>query len=203
MGNTIQFNKCELSLKLLILLLGLASAFKYRLDLENEDVFSDCPNQPSNVKGIREFFDFSELQTRQDGNKIMVSGNLTSMWDYDPTDRIEGTITVFRYERREWMNTLISISFEDICSDLYNEEKHFYKFWTKHVVNVKDLKDKCFLNGTKFIHEEFVVDTRMDTLVPAGQHKAVVKIMSFDKNKKIRDPIMCFEIEGDGKMIYK
>ncbi|KAH8263744.1 hypothetical protein KR044_013378 [Drosophila immigrans] len=193
------FNKCWLSFEVLIVLLGLSSALKYRLELENEEIFTPCPNQPSNVKDVTEFFDFSELQTKEVGNKIIVSGNVTSKWNYDPTDRLEGTATAFRFDRREWVNSLISVFFIDVCSDLYNKEKHWYKFWTKHIVNIKDVKNKCVLNSTKFIHETFAVDMNINVPIfaPEGRHKIVYIVKPIDNNNLIRDPILCFEVIGE------
>ncbi|KAH8302354.1 hypothetical protein KR044_005487, partial [Drosophila immigrans] len=192
-------NKCWPSFAVLILLLGIASAVKYRFEIENEEIFTPCAHQPSNVKDITEFIDFSEFQTHTVGKKMRVSGNLTSKWNYDPTDYIEGTGKVLRFERREWVNTMLSVSFNHICSDLFDKEKHWYKFWTKHLINEEEAKLNCFLNGTRFIHEPFELDITIDVpvVLPIGVHKLVVIFKAVNKNRQVREPILCFEIMGE------
>ncbi|KAH8263241.1 hypothetical protein KR044_006434, partial [Drosophila immigrans] len=194
-----RFNRCWFSFEVLILLLGLASAMKYRLRLENEEIFTPCRNQPSNVKDIDEFFDFSEFQTKEVGDIIMVSGNLTSKWKYDPTDRLEASAKILRFERREWIPTIFSMTVYNLCSVLYDKRQHWYAYWTKYVVNAMDVKSKCLLNGTKFIHKPFAVDLHINLPVisPEGRHKLVIIIKTIDKQGKLRDPILCFDIIGD------
>ncbi|KAH8377001.1 hypothetical protein KR093_002668 [Drosophila rubida] len=193
------FNKCLLAFEVLILLQGFATAVNYRFEIENEEIMTPCQNQPSNVKDITEFFDMSEIQTKDAGGKIIVSGNLTSKFNFQLTDRIQGTGKVYRYERREWVPSLFSMSVQDVCSVLYDERQHWYRFWTQHVLNVKDIKSKCVLNGTKIIHEQFEVDLNVDLplVTPAGQHKLVIVIEVVDEFGKVREPTLCFEILGE------
>ncbi|XP_060666323.1 uncharacterized protein LOC132798471 isoform X1 [Drosophila nasuta] len=192
-------NKCQLFFEVLILLLGTANAVHYRLVPENEEIYTACPNQPSNVKHITEFFDVSELQTKDVGDKILVSGNVTSTWNFNPTDHIIGSAKMYRYDRREWDNAFYSISFTDLCSEIFDERKHLYKFWMKHVVNLQDIKAKCVLRGVKFIHEPFALDMNIDiaAIVPTGRHKVVLILKTIDKEGQIREPTMCLEIIGE------
>ncbi|KAH8391725.1 hypothetical protein KR215_000693 [Drosophila sulfurigaster] len=192
-------NKCQLFFEVLILFLGTASAIHYRLVAENEEIYTACPNQPSNVKHITEFVDVSELQTKDVGDKILVSGNVTSTWNFNPTDRIIGSAKMYRYDRREWDTAFYSISFTDLCSEIFDVRKHVYKFWMQYVVNLQDIKDKCVLRGVKFIHEPFALDMNIDinAIVPTGRHKAVVILKTIDKEGKIREPTMCLEIIGE------
>ncbi|XP_034100279.2 uncharacterized protein LOC117565338 [Drosophila albomicans] len=114
----------------------------------------------------------------------MISGNISSNWNYDPTDRLETTSTLYRFERREWVNTVISARFNDLCNELFDERKQWYMFWTKHVINIDDVKKTCFLKGSKFIHKTFTTDggTDLQLIVPQGRHKLVVLIKPIDKN---------------------
>ncbi|XP_062142846.1 uncharacterized protein LOC133850702 [Drosophila sulfurigaster albostrigata] len=187
--------------KALILCLDFASAYNYRLILENEEIFTTCSHQPSNVLAASNFFDLSELHTKEIGDKIEVSGNVTSIWNYEPTDRLQASITGLRYERGEWINALLSMNVHDVCSLLYDKRQYWYKFWTQYITNVEDVKDKCFLNGTKLIHKTFIYDININiiTLIPEGRYKVVVIIKAIDKRQKVRNPIFCIEILGDVK----
>ncbi|KAH8302353.1 hypothetical protein KR044_005486 [Drosophila immigrans] len=199
MKNT-KFNNHWTTFQVLILV-GLASAVKYRFENANEEIFTPCVRQPSNVKDITDLFDFSEFQTNNDGEKLIVSGNLTSRWNYDPTDRIEGTATVYRFERREWVNTLFKISYKDLCTALFDKEKHWYKLWTKYLINAEEVKLNCFLNGvsSQLIHEPFELDLQAEVpvFVPSGVHKLEIVFKAINAEEKVRDPILCFEIIGE------
>ncbi|KAH8392429.1 hypothetical protein KR215_008250 [Drosophila sulfurigaster] len=197
MENTV--NKRWLFFEVVILLLGVTTAVHYRVEFENEDLFSPCAHLSEKVKDIQEFLDFSELQIKEVDNKLMVSGNMSSNWDYDPTDRLETISTLYRFERREWVNTVISARFNNMCDELFDERKQWYLFWTNHVINIDDVRNTCFLKGSKFIHETFTTDGGMDLqlMVPQGRHKLVVLIKAIDKNYTVRYPILCFEIIGE------
>ncbi|KAH8378275.1 hypothetical protein KR093_010486 [Drosophila rubida] len=188
-----------ISLKVLILLLGLARAIRYRFDAENDEIFTRCPNKPSNIRTITDIFDFSEFNIKDNGGKFILSGKLTSLWNYDPTDTLHGSIIAFRYERREWVSTVLSIFFNDMCVDLYNEQKYWYKFWTKFVVNLEDVKSKCLINGTTFIHEPFQLNFGSDVpiMVPEGRYKVVIVFKLFDKERNERNTSICTEIIGE------
>ncbi|KAH8392197.1 hypothetical protein KR215_002946 [Drosophila sulfurigaster] len=198
MENT-KFYKYYLSFKVLILVLGVASGRNYRLELENEEIFTTCKKQSANFKDFTDLIDFSELTLQEIGDKVQVSGNATSKWNYDPTDHLEASVTVFRFDRREWQNTLISMVLKDFCKVLYDEQQEWYRDWTKHIVNANDVKDKCLLNGTKLIHETFTVDMILNVPIigPEGRHKLVIMIKVIDKNQKVRNPILCTEIIGE------
>jgi len=66
-----------------------SSAYKYKTIIQNDEVFDDCPNQPGGVLNVHGFFDFSELNFRLEGEKVILSGNLTTVWDVRPTDIIQ------------------------------------------------------------------------------------------------------------------
>ncbi|XP_060665616.1 uncharacterized protein LOC132797854 [Drosophila nasuta] len=187
--------------KVLILWLDFASAYNYRLTLENEEIFTTCSHQPSNVLAASNFFDFSELHTKEIGDKIEISGNVTSIWNYEPTDRLQVSITGLHYERGEWINSLLSMNVYDCCSLLYDKNQHWYKIWTQYITNAEDVKDKCFLNGTKLIHKTFILDMNINikVLIPEGRYKVVVIMKAIDKRQKARNPIVCMEFLGDVK----
>jgi len=66
-----------------------SSAYKYKTILQNDEVFDDCPDQPKGVLNVNGLFDMSELHFRLEGEKVVVSGNATLVWDVQPTDTIQ------------------------------------------------------------------------------------------------------------------
>ncbi|XP_060666672.1 uncharacterized protein LOC132798731 [Drosophila nasuta] len=177
----------------------LVSGFKYKLILENEEIFTPCINKLPNVVDLPELFDISEFHTKEDGDELTVSGNMTSKWNYEPTDRIDGFVTLYRYERREWVATLYSMTVKDVCSVIYDDKQYWYELWTKHIISSKNVRENCLMSGAKFIYEPFVVDIHIDikAVVPLGRNKFVIYLKAFDKDLNVRDPMLCLEIIGD------
>ncbi|XP_034100001.2 uncharacterized protein LOC117565138 isoform X2 [Drosophila albomicans] len=125
----------------------LVSGFKYKLILENEEIFTPCINKLPNVVDLPELFDISEFHTKEDGDELTVSGNMTSKWNYDSTDRIDGFVTLYRYERREWVATLYSMTVKDVCSVIYDDKQYWYELWTKHIISSKNVRENCLMSG--------------------------------------------------------
>ncbi|XP_051858864.1 uncharacterized protein LOC127565247 [Drosophila albomicans] len=142
---------------------------------------------------MTDLFDFSQVTLQEIGDKVQVSGNATSKWNYDPTDHLEASVTVLYFYRREWVNTLISMVFKDFCNVIYDEKQEVYRIWSKY------RKDKCLLNGTKFIYETFTVDMmlKVPMIGPEGRHKVIIMVKAIDINQMVRNPIFCTEIIGE------
>ncbi|KAM8716333.1 hypothetical protein ACLKA7_003246 [Drosophila subpalustris] len=186
----------------LTILTGLAhysSALKYRFVPENDDIFSACPNQPKNVLDLNGLFDLSEIQFNLASGFVMVSGNVTSVWNIQPSDRIEVSLELQRFDRGEWIKTIRSINVFNFCAVLYDENQYWYKFWTKNVVNSKDVKSKCLSPGTKLVHEMFKVDMTFDLSGPSmnGLHKVVFRYKAINAMQHERDTSICLEILGE------
>ncbi|EDW67110.1 uncharacterized protein [Drosophila virilis] len=186
-------------LLILILLEGQSSAIKYKFNPENEDIFTDCPNKPSNVLNVSGLFDTSESTFKTDFVSVRFSGNLTCVWNIQPGDRIQVSFVLNRFDRGTWQPTVFSIMVPDLCSALYDEEQYWYKYWSKYIINKEQVKDKCILPGTKFIHETFDLDILFETqgFPLNGQHKLVHIFKAFGANGVERNTSICFEIIGE------
>lgn len=77
------------SLLLLILqMLWQVLAVDYEMLIDDPDVFTDCLENPPGAKGANGLFNMDELTFTLNGDKIHVEGNVTTVWDVQPTDRI-------------------------------------------------------------------------------------------------------------------
>jgi len=70
---------------------GFSKAYFYKGTCEDDEVFNDCKDQTAEVLNIHGLFNFSELTIDLKGDEIYVRGNLTSIWDIRPNDRIQVT----------------------------------------------------------------------------------------------------------------
>ncbi|XP_064549144.1 uncharacterized protein LOC135435844 [Drosophila montana] len=185
---------------LILILFGRqSSATKYKFLLENEDIFTDCPNKPSNVHNINGVFDTSEGTFETDFVTVLFTGNLTCVWNIQPGDRIQMTFEIKRFDRGSWQPTVFNINVRDFCSSLYEEEQYWYKYWSKYIINKEQVREKCILPGTKFIHEPFNVDLLFEArgLTLIGRHKLVYTFKAFDTNGVERETSICLEILGE------
>ncbi|XP_030565266.1 uncharacterized protein LOC115765742 [Drosophila novamexicana] len=182
-----------------ILLARQSSAIKYKFSLENEDVFTNCPNKPSNVLNVSGLFDTSESTFKTDFVSVRFSGNLTCAWNIQPGDRIQISVQLNRFDRGSWQPTVFNMHVRDFCASLYEKEQYWYKFWSKYIINKEQVREKCILPGTKFIHEPFDVDLLLEAqgLPLIGQHKLVYTFKAFDTNGVERETSICFEMLGE------
>lgn len=66
------------------------SIYNNKVTFRDVDLFSPCENQPENVLDIHGLFDFSNHHYEfNDNYEIVVSGNLKTVWDIQPTDRVK------------------------------------------------------------------------------------------------------------------
>lgn len=64
-------------------------SYKYKLFFRNNEIFCPCENQPENVLDIHGLFDFSNVHMDFDENEDVIgSGNMTAVWDIQPSDMI-------------------------------------------------------------------------------------------------------------------
>lgn len=77
--------------KVMLILLQVVVSTKIRFIPQNLDLFTACPDQPSNVLSIQDAFDFSDLNFEyiDIDNTLLLSGNATTRWDIEKTDRIQ------------------------------------------------------------------------------------------------------------------
>jgi len=68
---------------------GFSRSYKYKYTFEDDEIFNDCQDQPVGVLNVKGLFNFSELTIDLKGEDIYVSGNVTSIWNVQPNDRIQ------------------------------------------------------------------------------------------------------------------
>lgn len=81
-----RINRLEL---LFFICVGFTRAYKYKGIIEDDEIFNDCKDQPDNVLNIKGLFDFSQFTFGLEGEDISIEGNVTSIWDIQPNDRIQ------------------------------------------------------------------------------------------------------------------
>lgn len=75
----------------------LACAAKVKFIPQNEEIFTDCPNEPKNVLNIEGMFDMTyvEMKMNEEYN-VIGRGNATTIWNIEKNDQVKV---------REYMNS--------------------------------------------------------------------------------------------------
>ncbi|KAH8421038.1 hypothetical protein KR222_005232, partial [Zaprionus bogoriensis] len=194
------FTRGNLILLAIIMLISVINAIRFAFIPVYESLFTPCPNAPDGVYGAQQAFDISALTMEMDiDNTLKISGNITSRWNIEKTDRLQTRLELYKFDRNIWIPTTIAIAIYDSCKMLYNKNQYWYVFWTKHITNAEDIKDNCFnVAGTIFVHEPFEVEMIFN--VPGsynGRHKILATIKAFGPNNVLRNTSICVEIIGD------
>lgn len=72
--------------------------FDYKSTFQNADIYNACDDQPSNVLDINGMIDFTNFHSDfADNGELVVSGNFTTKWDIQPSDRIKVIIDYFSF----------------------------------------------------------------------------------------------------------
>ncbi|XP_030387925.1 uncharacterized protein LOC115634381 [Scaptodrosophila lebanonensis] len=187
-----------------LLLLGIASinvlAVDYEFILEDPEVFNECSDAPPGTLDIHGLFDFEHLTITQVEEKVHVKGNVTTIWDVQPGDRVAASLSVLRFARGDWEPTFFSMSIQNFCSIMYGKDQYWYKFWTQFITNRKDVEKKCLNTpGTVLVHEPFpirVVITNMRSNF-GGRYKMILKFEAFDMSNFKRNTSICYEMRGE------
>jgi len=93
------FRVVLVSFVFLIIFIGLSKAYIYKGTCEDDEVFNDCQNQPDGVLNVHGLFNFSEYKYELSGEEIFASGNLTSIWNIQPSDRVQVIFQSFLFIR--------------------------------------------------------------------------------------------------------
>ncbi|XP_062135820.1 uncharacterized protein LOC133845376 [Drosophila sulfurigaster albostrigata] len=175
--------------------LSFTNAHRYNLEFEDDELFSDCSNQPESVLNIHGLFNLTEWTIERPQDNLKCSGNFTTVWNIQKTDRIQASLDLFRYERREWVPTLYRIKTPHLCSILFDKNQYWYPIWIQHVTNIEEVKDKCLnVPGTKYIHETFDMHLEIENKMGNidGQHKLQFELKAFDQFERMRPTSICF-----------
>ncbi|XP_034115252.1 uncharacterized protein LOC117575231 [Drosophila albomicans] len=175
-----------------------SSAAKFKTTIFDDYVYGDCDNQPENVLNIKTAFDTSEFIIHNDVDNVTLSGNLTSRWDIQKTDRLEGIFQLHYLDHGSWQPTMYSIRLKNVCAVMYDKNQHWYKAWTSHIINIDEVKDNCVnVPGTKLIHEPFELVFIFDLRTPIdtnGLYRLFIAIAAYDESSRKRDTSICFTI---------
>lgn len=63
----------------------------YRLIVDDPEILLECPDAPEGTLDVHGLFNMDELNIALDdtGENVYVTGNVTSVWDIQPDDRVE------------------------------------------------------------------------------------------------------------------
>ncbi|XP_062126026.1 uncharacterized protein LOC133838812 [Drosophila sulfurigaster albostrigata] len=174
--------------------ISFSNTFKYQAIPENEDIFTDCKDQPNGVYGIGHFLDFSEITYETVGQSVIWKGISRSLWDIKSKDRIQFELRILEYAWGDWQPTLYSMKVPDFCSKMYDTDQYWYKFWLSNLKNLEDVKDKCLMPGTKYENGNCNMTVVFESyLLMYGRYKGEAKFTAFDEFNKPRPIKICFE----------
>ncbi|KAH8345557.1 hypothetical protein KR084_008963, partial [Drosophila pseudotakahashii] len=186
----------------ILLILFLAASENRATDyvLELEELFSPCINGPVGSIPLNEAFNVENLQYEIEPDGIHVSGNVTTVWNFAPTDRLAGRINVFKYNRGTWEPTLFNLAVRNLCTVFFDKNSYWYKWWFQYIVNQEEIKKNCITTkDTVLVHNPFVVKLGLEGIFGPplqGRYKAVDNYEVFDKNNVRRPKSLCFEVRG-------
>ncbi|KAH8242757.1 hypothetical protein KR032_001881, partial [Drosophila birchii] len=215
------FQRSLLSLQIVILLkiVSLSIGIQYEFDFEDDQIYSKCPDSPNGTLSMFEWLDFSDFTFELSEEGIFASGNLTTMWEVEPTDRIEARINVLHWERGFWQPTILNVYIFDFCKVMYDKNQLWYNLMIEHVINVEEVKEKCIkykgVSGRQFkglykrfvkilnfqttlVYEPYLVKVRfgMGMVIPPGRHRIIVNAVAIDLNNVTRPNGICYELRG-------
>nr|XP_016999478.2 uncharacterized protein LOC108058995 [Drosophila takahashii] len=131
---------------------------------------------------------------------VTFSGNITVMWDIQPTDRVEVTVNVLYYDRGSWQATTLNMIVKDFCKVMFDKNQLWYESFTKHITNSADVKETCFrVKGSQIIFETYTVDFVFSCGFPLknGRYAIIFMYKAYDENEVKRPIEGCYEIKGE------
>ncbi|KAH8288547.1 hypothetical protein KR054_005040 [Drosophila jambulina] len=168
--------------------------------LEDEKIFSDCENLRPGNRNASGLFDFSQTTLAMDENGIFMEGNVTTVWNVQPTDVVRADLSLLYFDRGSWTPTVLNIASKNLCKVLYDEKQYWYVFWFKHVKNVKDVQNNCLNNpGTILMFEPFYFNVMLGFDMPlrTGRYLITISLSALDPNGVPREDSICLAIRGD------
>ncbi|KAH8281034.1 hypothetical protein KR054_007294 [Drosophila jambulina] len=141
----------------------------YELVFSDEGLFTACSDPAPGTLDIHGYVDSSEFSTTLEADGLLMSGNITNIWDIQPQDRVQVTknskgsaltrfnllriymfqsvIKLFYFDRGTWTPTFYSVTSNDFCKEFYDPKLPWHKYWFRHLTNLEDVKDKCVAPG--------------------------------------------------------
>ncbi|KAH8271347.1 hypothetical protein KR018_007365 [Drosophila ironensis] len=187
---------------------------------EHDYVLGTCHDMPGEFLTIDNIADTSQITFKRAGDGINVSGNATYMLDPSFADRVEIDASVFKQVRGKWKPTGMTANMKNLCAVLYDKNQIQYPYFSEHVTNRDEIKDKCFSAGvslsdmtnvpnSKFLIflgqtlltlEPYLLKITLGSAVPVGpgHYKIVLKFIPYTKSGA-KGSSICMEIPGDVK----
>ncbi|KAH8384523.1 hypothetical protein KR200_003491, partial [Drosophila serrata] len=188
--------------KLILVLLKIVSislAILYEFEFEDDEVFTKCLDNPDGFKDKHGLFDFTNFSFEMGAEGIVVSGNFTSVWDVEPTDRIELRSRTLYWERGSWQPTILNVYVSDFCKVMYDKNQIWYISLTEHISNKEEIRDKCVTHkGTLFVIEPYLMEIYFGAgmVFPSGRHRIIINMVAIDLNNVTRPNGICYEFVG-------
>ncbi|XP_051860675.1 uncharacterized protein LOC117566466 isoform X2 [Drosophila albomicans] len=185
-----------MQLTVVVGIVSFTKAHRYLTEFEDDELFSDCPNQPENVLNVHGLANLTELTFSRQQDNLHVSGNFTLLWNIEKTDRVQ--LDLFKYDRREWVPTLYSIKSTNFCPIMFDKNQYWYTLWVKYITNIDEIKNNCLnVPGTKYILDDFdmyiVIENKMQNM--EGEQKLRIELKAFDQSNRMRPTIICYEVK--------
>ncbi|XP_017024354.1 uncharacterized protein [Drosophila kikkawai] len=167
--------------------------------MEDGTFYNECKDLPGALP-MEGLFDMTNLNLSLVEDGIQFSGNMTSVWHgLDPSDRIQMTGSVQYFDRGTWVPTILNMLVYDLCKILYDDKQLWYKSWSSHIVNRREIEKECLMPGTVFILETYTANFRFGSgiYLKPGRYSIRVQNTAYDKFDIKRPNEICYEIRGE------
>ncbi|KMY94271.1 uncharacterized protein LOC6734775 isoform X2 [Drosophila simulans] len=188
-----------LHLMLILKVVHLSMQISYEFEIEDESIYSECSDVPPGTLDISGLFDLTNYTTTATPDGIAVSGNMTSVFKAEPTDRIELTGNLLYFDRGAWQPTTLNMMVRDFCAVMYDKKQLWYSDWSSHVANSDEIKDNCIkVPGTLFLIETYNLKLVFGSGIPlgTGRYSIRVQVFAYDQKGKKRPNDVCYEVKG-------
>ncbi|XP_016927514.2 uncharacterized protein CheB53a [Drosophila suzukii] len=178
---------------------NLSMQIEYEFELEDESIYTNCSDVPPGTLNINGLFDMTNLSTTMTPEGIILSGNMTNVFNAQPSDRIEVTGNLLYFDRGTWQPTTLNMAIKDFCKVMYDEKQLWYKEWASRVTNRDVIKDQCIKNqGTVLLMETYTIMLRFGSSVPliSGRYTLRIRVFAIDQSGKKRPNDVCYEVRG-------
>ncbi|XP_017014524.2 uncharacterized protein [Drosophila takahashii] len=181
-------------------------ATDYILHLD-PDLYVPCIDGPPGSMGLREAYNMDNALVEMDEDGLHLSGNVTTVWNIAPTDRISARVNLMQYDRGTWQPTAINMHAPDFCSVMFNKNQYWFKYWFQYFANREEMREKCIATkDTVLVYTPFTFNLRFDNVIGPpfrGRYKLVITFEPFDENNIKRPYSVCFEVRGEIEKIRK
>ncbi|KAH8309009.1 hypothetical protein KR059_004942 [Drosophila kikkawai] len=192
---------------------------EYEFLMEDGTFYNECKDLPGALP-MDGLFDVTNLSRTLVEEGIQISGNMTSMWyGLDYSDRIQLELGTRYFDRGTWVPTILNMLVYDLCKVLYDDKQLWYKPWTSHIVNRREIEKECLMPGVRFIVFAFIVSLLIMIILlqtvfifetytaniifgsgiylKPGRYSIRLQYTAYDKFNIKRPTEVCFEIRGE------